>query len=131
MKVQKAMSTRIMLIKPEATVVQAMKRMVENNIRRVMVEPEEGKADYGMVTVRDVVCKVVAKGLDPAQVKVRDIMITPLIPIDKDADLQLAAKIMTENNIAAAPVMEGNKLIGIIAMWDMVMALGVPCNIDA
>ena len=125
MKVKDAMSTRIMFVKSDATAAQAMKLMAENNMRRLMVDIDASAGSYGSVTVRDMISKVIAPGLDAAQVRVDAIMNSALFSVAPSDDLQAAAKMMDEKNVAGMPVFEGKKLVGVITMWDILIALGV------
>lgn len=125
MKVKDAMSTRIMFVKSDATAAQAMKLMAENNMRRLMVDIDASAGSYGSVTVRDMISKVIAPGLDAAQVRVDAIMNSSLFSVAPSDDLQAAAKMMDEKNVAGMPVFEGKKLVGVITMWDILIALGV------
>jgi len=68
----------------------------------------------GIVTERDVTWKVAANGLDPKNVKVAEIMSTPLITIDPDKDLVEAAKIMNQHKIRRLPVVRGEVLHGVL-----------------
>ncbi|GFK95900.1 Hypoxic response protein 1 [Fundidesulfovibrio magnetotacticus] len=125
MKVKDAMSKRIMFVGKDATAAQAMRIMAENNMRRLMVEVDKAGEIYGAVTVRDMIAKVIAPGLDPTAVRVADIMNVKLVAASPEDSLQDAAKVMEEKNVAGMPVFEGTKLVGVIAMWDILIALGV------
>lgn len=125
MKVKDAMSTRIMFVKSDATAAQAMKLMAENNMRRLMVDIDASAGSYGAVTVRDMISKIIAPGLDASKVRVDAIMNTALFSVAPGDDLQDAAKMMDEKNVAGMPVFEGKKLVGVITMWDILIALGV------
>jgi len=125
MKVKDAMSKRIMFVGKDATAAQAMRIMAENNMRRLMVDVNKAEGVYGAVTVRDMISKVIAPGLDPEKVRIEEIMNTKLISVGPEDALQDAAKIMDEKNVAGMPVFDGPKLVGVIAMWDILIALGV------
>jgi len=71
----------------------------------------------GMVTERDVMNKVAAKGLDARQMKVGEIMSAPLIEID--ADLVQAAKLMDEHKIRRLAVVRKWILYGVISALDI------------
>lgn len=68
----------------------------------------------GIVTDRDVTWKVAGRGLDPKSVKVAEIMSTPLITIDVNADLSEAAKMMKKHKIWRLAVMKEGKLEGVL-----------------
>ncbi len=128
MKVKEAMSTRVMFVKKDATVAQAMRLMAENNMRRLMVDKDGPDGAYGAVTVRDMISKVVAPGLDPQGTKVSEVMNTALFSVSSGDDLRAVAKIMDEKNVAGLPVIDDGKLVGVITMWDILIALGVHCK---
>lgn len=77
----------------------------------VLVE-EKGKP-VGVITERDILRKVVAKHLDPTKIFARDIMSSPIISIDENAELEEASKIMDEKNIRRVAVINAaNEIIG-------------------
>ena len=125
MKVRDAMSKRILYVQQDGTAAQAMRLMAENNSRRLMVEVDKAKGLYGAVTLRDMIAKVLAPGLDPSKTKVSEIMNTKLIAAKADDSLQSTAKTMDEKGLAGMPVFDGAKLVGVVTMWDVMIALGV------
>lgn len=74
---------------------------------------------FGIVTERDVTWKVAGNGLDPKTVKVAEIMSTPLITIDPDADLAEAAKIMKKHKIRRLAVVREGVLHGVLTAADI------------
>jgi len=74
---------------------------------------------YGIVTERDVTWKVAAKGLDPKNVRVAEVMSTPLIMIDPNADLSEAAKIMKKQKIRRLAVVKEGALQGVLTANDV------------
>jgi CBS domain-containing protein len=60
--------------------------------------------------------------MDPATVWAKDIMTAPLITIEPNSDLAEAAKIMARNNINRLPVMDGDRLVGLLSSTDIVKA---------
>jgi CBS domain-containing protein len=126
MQVKDAMSKRIVYVKKEATAAQAMKVMAENNVRRLMIDIDRAKGSYGALTVRDMISKVLATTQMPDMVKVADIMNTDLISVKSTDDLKDVAKLMDEKNVAGFPVIDGTTLVGVITMWDALIALGIP-----
>ncbi|KYH39775.1 MAG: signal transduction protein [Candidatus Bathyarchaeota archaeon B63] len=73
----------------------------------------------GMLTERDITYKVVAKGLNPRKVRVSEVMSTPLVEVDPDADLVTAAKIMDEHKIRRLAVVRKGILYGVISALDI------------
>lgn len=71
----------------------------------------------GMITDRDIVVRGVAEK-HPGSTKVEDIMSDKLITISADATTEEAANLMAEHQIRRLPVVEGDKLIGIVSLGD-------------
>jgi len=71
------------------------------------------------------ISKVIAPGLAAAKGRVDAVMNSTLFSVAPSDDLQAAAKMMDEKNVAGMPVFEGKKLVGVITMWDILIALGV------
>jgi CBS domain-containing protein len=73
----------------------------------------------GIITERDLVLKIVARNLKSKEVLIKDIVSPKLICISPKATLMDAAKIMAEKNIKRLPVIENDKLLGIITVSDI------------
>jgi CBS domain-containing protein len=121
MKVRDLMSYPIATVRPEATVLEAVKRMAEEKKGCVLVA-RDGllKECLGIVTTSQIFLKVFAKGRDPAGIAVREIMTpAPLVTINLDASTSEAARLMREHNIRRLPVMKDGALVGIITSKDL------------
>lgn len=117
MRVAEAMRTSIVTMEEEASVAEAALEMY-NKKESCAIVLRQGRP-YGIVTDRDVTWKVAAKGLDPKNVKITEIMSTPLITIDADAELSEAAKIMKTHKIWRIVVTRGDKLQGVLTASDI------------
>ncbi|WP_026566340.1 CBS domain-containing protein [Bacillus sp. UNC41MFS5] len=71
----------------------------------------------GMITDRDIVVRGVAEK-HPGSTKVEDIMSNQLITVTPDSTSKEAAKLMAEHQIRRLPVVEGDKLVGIVSLGD-------------
>ncbi len=121
MKVRDLMSYPIATVPPEATVLEAVKRMATEKKGCVLVA-REGllKECLGIVTTSRIFLKVFSEGRDPAAIAVREIMTaSPLITIDIDATTREAARLMREHSIRRLPVMKDGALVGIITGKDL------------
>lgn len=95
--------------------------MTEKGIGSLIVM-ERGRA-VGIVTKRDMMQKVVSLCLDPCEIKIRDIMSSPLITAHKEMGILAAMRKMRENMITQLVVMDGEKLEGIISERDVIKAV--------
>jgi CBS domain-containing protein len=121
MKVRDLMSYPIATVRPEATVLEAIKRMATEKRGCVLVA-RDGllKECLGIVTTSQIFLKIFAEGRDPAGVAVLEIMThSPLVTIDLDASTRVAAELMREHNIRRLPVMKDGALVGIITSKDL------------
>jgi len=121
MKVRDLMSYPIATVRPEATVLEAIKKMASLKKGSVLVAGDGLlKECLGIVTTSQVFLKVFAEGRDPAGVAGREIMTAgPLVTIDLDASTAEAARLMREHGIRRLPVMKGGALVGIITSKDL------------
>jgi len=122
MKVGEIMTTKFLAVKHDANLKIVMKIMADKNIRSVFVKPKDAGDVPGVIAVRDVVFKVLAKGMNPAQVKASDIVSKPLVCVDKDMKIEYAAMLMDKFNIARVWVKEGKDIIGVVSLLDLVRA---------
>lgn len=103
---------------PEATVIDALRVMADNNIGSVMVM-KEGKY-LGIVTERDYSRKVILKGKNSTDTKVSEIMSADLPHIKPDDTVEHCMELMTNSNIRYLPVFKNDHLEGIISITDVV-----------
>jgi len=76
-------------------------------------------APVGIITERNLVNEVLAKGRDPSKTKVSEVMSSPLVTVDPEASLIDAAEIMKKNNVRKLPVVREGILYGIVTARDI------------
>lgn len=95
------------------TVAESVKKMESRGIDSILVR-DDGQIK-GIVTYRDVLFDVVSKGKDPTKTKIKEIMKTPLLFVQKDAKIKDAIALMTKNNVRRLVVFDNKMPIGIIS----------------
>jgi len=115
--VKDAMTRRVITITPDKTLADSAKIMKKHDIGCLVVT--EGKEPLGIITEYDFV-RIAAKGKAPVEVKVQQIMSSPLITISPNESLFDAAKQMSKQGIRKLPVNVNGKLVGIITAEDIV-----------
>ena len=118
--VRDIMAKNIKTVKPDDTVHAAVLKMNKFSIGSVIVI-SSGRP-VGIITETNIMRRVVEPRMDPVTVWAKDIMTSPLVTIDQTAAVEEAAKIMVDKNIRRLPVMDGNKLVGLISSTDIVKA---------
>lgn len=108
----------VFTIAPSAPVLDAITLMAEKGIGALLVT--EGEHITGIVTERDYARKIVLKGRSSKDTPVRDIMTSLVLYVRPDNTNHQCMALMTENKLRHLPVMDGEKLLGIISIGDLV-----------
>jgi CBS domain-containing protein len=112
------MTKNILVIHPDTAIKDAAKIMAQQRVGSLIAV--EGNKLVGIITELDIIWKVVAGDLDPKITLVRDVMIKEVVTIKANQTLEEATQIMVENKIKKLPVLEGDKLVGIITATDLI-----------
>lgn len=116
------MRKKVVIIHEGMSVTEASTSMREKNQPCAIVS-RQGRP-FGIVTERDIAWKVAANGLDPKNVKIEEIMSTPLIVVEPDEDLAEAANIMKQHKIRRLAVVREGALCGVLTAGDIMRNLG-------
>ena len=107
----------LFLVQKTAMVMEAVRAMTQHNVGIVVVL--DGDALVGVFSERDVVQRVVDRGLDPARTTIGDVMTTGLVVGDADEDCQSAMRKMDQANIRHLPVVSGGRLLSMLSIRDL------------
>src|SRR5512139_732071 len=122
MKVEDIMVRKLESVNAEAAVYEAIEKMVDKRLRSLLVKPRDDKDVYGIVTVRDIVFKVIGKSLDPKKIRVSDIAAKPVVCINRAMDAEHAINLMQNFNIARVFICEGMDIVGVVSLMDVMGA---------
>jgi CBS domain-containing protein len=114
--VRDAMTENVLTTTPDKSIVDAAKLMKAEGRGSIVVV--ERKRPIAIVTERDFLKKVVAEGRSPRRVTVRDVMSSPLVTVSPATSLRDAGALMTSKKIRRLPVVQSNRLVGIITSAD-------------
>jgi CBS domain-containing protein len=120
--VEEVMTRGIISILESASVEEAMKMMTERHVSSLIVDRENDADIYGIITRKDVISKVIGHGLDPKKMKVMEVMTKPMMSVNKKMDIMHVARLMARTDVRRFPVMEGEKIIGIVSNSDIFRA---------
>ena len=115
-----AMNIRVVSVRPDETVQVAIVRMVEENVGAVAVC--EGPRLVGIFTERDVL-RLAGGGADFRELRVGDVMTRTLVAVSPHDDVVAAAQLMGQRRIRHLPVLEGENLLGIVGIREVLRAL--------
>jgi CBS domain-containing protein len=110
-------SREIWSISPDANVYEALQKLGDKNVGALLVMTGE-KID-GIISERDCVRKVDLLGKTSRGVKVREIMTSHVLYLDINQSLEECMAIMTEKKVRHLPVLENQRLIGIVSIGDV------------
>lgn len=112
----------VIFVDPDIPVTDALATMRRRYINSVIINKTSDNPEYGILTTTDVCDKIVAQDRDPAGVRVREIMTSPLITVQADMTVTECAQIMNEKKIHHLPVVDQkNVLIGMISASDFLV----------
>ena len=116
-KVRDSMTANPMAIEADQPVVKAAELMAKENVGSLPVV-ENGDL-VGIVTDRDLVIQVVARGLDPTSVKVTDVYTEKPVVATPDEPLDQALQRMAAEQVRRLPVVSDGELVGMLAQADV------------
>ncbi len=105
-------------ISPDATVFEAIQLMADKNVGAVLVT-EHGKL-VGIISERDYTRKVVLKGKSSKTTAVREVLSRQVIHVTPAHTVEDCMRLMTDHHIRHLPVLEGDKILGVISIGDLV-----------
>ena len=107
----------IFMVAPDATVFEALKLMAQHNTGALLVMSND-MVD-GIISERDCVRKVELDEKTVRDTRISDVMTSKVISIDADEPLEECMALMLEKSIRHLPVYDGNKLLGLISVRDV------------
>jgi CBS domain-containing protein len=105
-------------IDADATVLDAVRRMVDANVGALLVM--EGGRVAGIFTERDYLRRVALERRDDEQTAVRAVMSSPLVVVNPDTPVDECMAIMTDRRIRHTPVVVESDVVGMISIGDLV-----------
>jgi CBS domain-containing protein len=107
------------------TVLDAAKKMAAESVGAVPICGEDGRLK-GMLTDRDIVVKVLAEGKDPRALHTSELAQGEAVTIGADDDAEEIMRTMANHKVRRLPVIDGHKLVGIVAQADVARSLPNP-----
>lgn len=112
------MTNPVVRINPDESVAVAARTLTRYNIGALPVCGSDGRL-CGLVTDRDIVTRCLAAGHSPATTTVREVMTGGVVTARPDMDTALAANLMGRKQIRRLPVVENERLCGMVSLGDL------------
>ena len=106
---------------PDDSVFDAIRLMAEKGVGALLVLDENELV--GILSERDYARKVILKGRSSKKTPIKDIMTSKVLYVSPDRTLEQAMSIMTEKRIRHLPVMNGDELLGIFSVGDVIKSI--------
>lgn len=108
-------------VEPGASVYEAMALMADKGVGALMVMEEE--TVVGVISERDYARKVILEGRSSRTTAVREIMTSHVLYAEPEQTIEQCMAVMTDKRVRHLPVMEGDKLAGVISIGDLVKSI--------
>jgi CBS domain-containing protein len=117
----KAKGHTVFFISPDVSIYTALTEMAEKNVGALVVMEEDRVA--GIISERDYARKVILKGKSSRDTTVREIMTDRVFYVTPNRNMEECMALMIDKHVRHLPVMEEDRLVGIISIGDVVKAV--------
>lgn len=104
------------------TVAEGINLARQHNAKAIVINKRHENDEYGLVMLADIAKEVIAKDRSPERVNLYEIMAKPILSVPSSMDVRYCARLFERFGIHTAPVVEDNKIIGMVDYTDMVLA---------
>lgn len=108
-------------VPPETPVLDAIREMAEHSVGALLVM--QGEKLVGVLSERDYARKVILKGRSSSDTLVSQIMSSPVLTVGPDESVNDCMRLMTEKRVRHLPVVENERVIGVLSIGDLVRAV--------
>jgi CBS domain-containing protein len=105
-------------IRPDAKVFEALQLMAQKDVGALVVV--DGSRLAGILSERDYARKVILHGKSSQDITVREIMTADVVRVDPERTVEECMSLMTQRRVRHLPVCEGDKLVGLVSIGDLV-----------
>ena len=113
------MTMYVFYIDGDKSVSDAIRLMRKEHLSSLVVNKTTPDDEWGIMTRKDVVSKIVGPGKDPNKVKVSEIMSKPLVTVSPDLAVKDCAQVMQRKGIRRVAVYDGKEIIGLLSNTDI------------
>ncbi|MGB5987797.1 MAG: CBS domain-containing protein [Desulfobacterales bacterium] len=122
MNIREFMTVKVVAVEAQASVYDAVERMVDRRIRSLIVRFGDNPQNDGVITARDIVYRVFAQGKDPLSTQVGEIASRPVVSVSPDATVHEVAEMMETRHVARVFVVDGQSTLGVVSLMDILAA---------
>ena len=112
------MTRSLITVRDEETVEAAMHVMADNSVNALVVEPDSD-GQWGILTKRDIITKIVNGSRNPASTRVAEIATRPLVSVPVETTVREAANILSEKHFSRLTIEQGGRVVGMVSEDDI------------
>jgi len=116
--VRDIMSKDVRVVRPDTSIKEVVATMNKFDIGSIIIV--QGDRPVGIITERDILRRLVEPCLAPETLTARQIMTSPVLTINETANIEETAKLMARKRVKKLPVMNNDKIVGMITYTDIV-----------
>ena len=120
-RVRDVMERDYAIVDGVATVAEALAILRQKNAHFLIVAKRHEDDEFGVVMVADIAKQVLARDRSPDRTNVYEIMSKPVLSVDPAMNIRYCARLFERFGIAAAPVIQGGEILGIVAYDQLVL----------
>jgi CBS domain-containing protein len=120
-KVRDVMKTKFDTVDGMTTIKNALEKMEHTETKCLIVNKRHDDDEYGLLLISDIARKVLADNRSAERINVYEIMAKPVLSVSPDMNIRYCARLFQQFDLSRAPVVEEDKIIGIISFTDMVL----------
>jgi len=120
-RVRDVMKPKYDIVDGMTTIKDALKKMHHVETKCLIIDKRHDNDEYGIVLLSDIAKQVLAKDRAPDRINVYEVMSKPVISVDPEMDIRYCARMFEKFGLSRAPVIDNQKLLGIVSFTDMVL----------
>ena len=121
-RVAEVTRTSLHMVDGLATVQDAIEEMHRHSVSSLVIERRDDDDEYGVVTVHDIAAKVVAVNRSAERTSVYEIMTKPALTVSAEMNVKYAIRLLSRLGLTRALVTDGNALLGLVTLRDLVVS---------
>lgn len=120
-RVKDVMHSEVLTIDGMATSKEAAERMRAHGVSEILVQKRNEDDAWAIVSIMDLVKKVIVPGKEAGQIYVYEIMTKPIITVPADMDIRYAVRLIHRFNIHRAPVEHNGEIVGMVTLDALIL----------